>query len=86
MININDLINQHMNQDDGQNQGQIHIPVEKLDLFIDRCISEKGYTCKILGIEIQQGLKADGMHNMIEDQIYPLILQRLIARIKAGEE
>lgn len=84
MINLNDLINKMKGGQEEESQ-QIQIPLEKIDLFINRCIEEKGYNCRILFQEIQQHLQSNGIHNMIHDAIYNLILQRLRDRINKGE-
>ena len=75
MINIQDLMNQ-------QNSFDIPVSLEKINLFIDRVIKEKGYTLAILGQEIQHGLQRDGMHNLVEDCVYQKILQQVIIRYK----
>jgi len=64
----------------------LEVPVEKLDLFIDRCKDEKGYNLRILASEIQRYLASTGMHNILEDHVYNLIMQRIQARFNGGEK
>ena len=60
----------------------IHVPEEKIKLFVERVIKEKGYTLEILGQEIQQGLQAQGMHNIVEDSVYKKILLHIINEVR----
>lgn len=83
-INMEDILSQMR----GQTQAtKVKVLVEKLDLFINRCIKERGYTCRILHQEIQRYLQIDGQqYNLTEDSIYGSILQRLAQRIHKGEK
>lgn len=81
-----------MNFEQVQNRGQQQyylrpgeVTLEKLDTFINRVIKERGYNLQILGQDIQNGLQSGGMRNIIEDEVYTHILQRIIKRLETGE-
>ena len=64
---------------------QLNVPTEKLDLFIDRCKDEKGYSLAILGNEIQVYLQ-QGMFNLDHFDTYQKILLRIKQRYDKGEK
>jgi hypothetical protein len=76
MININDIMGAEKSP---------NIPVEKLDLFIDRCKNEKGYSLPILGNEINTYIRSPGMFKIGEIEIYQAVLQRIQQRHGGGE-
>ena len=77
MINLNDIMG-------GNQQEVVNVPVEKLDLFIDRCKNERGYNLPILGNEIQVYI-SQGMFKLGEVEVYQMILQRVKERYDSGE-
>lgn len=75
MVNFNDMF---------QQQEQIQVPVNKLDLFIDRVFAEKDETLYSLAQALQYKLQQAPMISVAEAQIYPLVIQRIGQRMNRG--
>lgn len=75
MVNFNDMF---------QQQDQIQVPVDKLDLFIDRVVAEKDETLYSLAQALQYKLQQAPMISVAEAQIYPLVIQRIGQRMNQG--
>ena len=61
----------------------IKIPVEKLDLFIDRCCNERDETLYSLAQALIFKLER-GMHSVPEEEIYPKVITRIQQRLEEG--
>lgn len=72
MINFNDVFG-------GE---QIQVPVEKLDLFIDRVLAEKDETLYSLAQSLQYKLYQAPMVSVAEAQVYPLVINRIVQRLQ----
>jgi DNA-binding PadR family transcriptional regulator len=62
--------------------GQLQVPVEKLDLFIDRVLAEKDETLYSMAQALQYKLQQAPMISVAESQIYPLVLNRIAQRLQ----
>lgn len=69
----------------GGNQQTTNIPVEKIDEFIQRCLTERGETLYTLAQALQWKLQAAQMISFPELEVYPLVLQRLQQKLSRGE-
>lgn len=61
------------------------IPLEKLDLFINRVVAEKDETLYTMAQAIQWKLHQSPMVSLEELRIYPKVLQRIQERMQKGE-
>jgi hypothetical protein len=69
-----------------QQASTAHIPLEKIDEFIDRCCKEKDETLFSLGQALQWKLQQSPMISFPELEVYPQVLQRLQQRLNKGEK
>lgn len=72
MINFNDVFG-------GE---QIQVPVEILDLFIDRVLAEKDETLYSMAQVLQYKLQQAPMISVAEAQVYPLVINRIAQRLQ----
>ena len=73
MINFHDVFG---------NSEQLQVPVEKLDMFIDRVIAEKDETLYSLAQTLQYKLHQAPMISVAEAQVYPLVINRIAQRLQ----
>lgn len=64
---------------------QIQVPVEKLDLFIDRVLAEKDETLYSMAQVLQYKLQQAPMISVDEAQAYPLVLNRIAQRLQGHD-
>lgn len=73
MINFHDMF--------GDSE-QLQVPVEKLDLFINRVLAEKDETLYSLAQTLQYRLHQAPMISVAESQVYPLVINRIAQRLQ----
>ena len=64
---------------------QIQVPVDKLDLFIDRVLAEKDETLYSMAQALQYKLQQAPMISVAEARVYPLVLNQIAQRLQCHD-
>jgi len=69
-----------------QHSSTAHIPIEKINLFIDRVLAEKDETLYSMAQALQWKLQAAPMVSYPELEVYPQVLVRLKQRLEGDSK
>lgn len=84
MIDPEEIFKQ-MNQQHQRNKPSLNVPIEKIDLFIQRCLDDKDYSLYSLGQDIVYKLERC-WHSEAEAEILPKVFKRIQEKIDRGEK
>lgn len=69
-----------------QHSSTAHIPIEKLNLYIDRVLAEKDETLYSMAQALQWKLQAAPMVSYLELEVLPQVLIQIKKRLEGGEK